>query len=384
MRQTLSRTDAGVPGVTLRSTQRFAFHTVRRSNSPRMTTPAAPIEPRHAQSAGQRPLRVGVVVPCYRERANILTVLAAMPEQVTTVFCVDDGCPQQTGDWVATQCRDVRVQVLRHARNQGVGAAMRTGYRAALAAGMDIVVKIDGDGQMDPRDLPRLIAPIVSDQADYTKGNRFYRLDGLVVMPLARICGNIVLSFVSKLSTGYWQSFDPNNGYTAIDGRVLELLPLDAINDGYFFESDMLFRLNTLRAVVRDVPMQARYGNEESGLRLLPTIAAFTWRHAVNFGKRLFYNYFLRGFSVASVEWVLGPSMLIFGMTFGVNEWLRSIHTSIAATAGTVMLASLPTIVGMQMLLSAIHFDIGNEPSVPLRRLLRDVAVDHLAGDHEP
>ena len=325
-------------------------------------------------------LRLAVVVPCYRERANILDVLAAMPQQVTAIYCIDDGCPQQTGDWVAEQCRDPRVQVLRHAVNQGVGAAMRTGYRAALAARMDVVVKIDGDGQMDPRELPRLIAPILADQADYTKGNRFYRLDGLLAMPVARLLGNTVLSFVSKLSTGYWQSFDPNNGYTAIDGRVLELLPLDAINDGYFFEADMLFRLNTLRAVVRDVPMQARYGNEESGIRLLPAIAAFAWRHTVNFGKRLFYNYFLRGFSVASVEWILGPAMLAFGVIFGVSKWWHSIQTSVAATAGTVMLASLPTIVGMQMLLSAIHFDIGNEPSVPLRRLLRGYAAHEPAG----
>ena len=329
--------------------------------------PAATAEPSLAPAG----LKLAVVVPCFRERANILAVLAAMPPEVTAIYCVDDGCPQHTGDWIAEHCRDARVEVLRHSHNQGVGAAMRTGYRTALTAGVDIVVKIDGDGQMDPRELSRLIAPIVADQADYTKGNRFFRLEGLISMPRARLLGNTVLSFVSKLSTGYWQSFDPNNGYTAIDARVLELLPLDAISDGYFFESDMLFRLNTLRAVVHDVPMQARYGNEESGIRLLPVTAAFAWRHAINFGKRLFYNYFLRGFSVASVEWILGPALLTFGLIFGLGKWWQSIQTSVAATAGTVMLASLPTIVGMQMLLSAIHFDIGNEPRVPLRRLLR-------------
>jgi len=324
----------------------------------------------HAAPAPAVP-RLAVVIPCHRERAHILGVLAAIPPEVVAVYCVDDGCPQQTGDWITAQCHDARVRVLRHARNQGVGAAMRTGYLAALADGMDIIVKLDGDGQMDPAEIPRLIAPIAADQADYTKGNRFYRLDGLTAMPVTRLLGNTVLSFVSKLSTGYWQSFDPNNGYTAIDARVLAELPLAAISDGYFFESDMLFRLNTLRAVVQDVPMNARYGDEESGIRVLPVTAQFAWRHAANFFKRLFYNYFLRGFSIASVEWLLGPALLAFGLVFGILHWVESTRTGVAATAGTVMLASLPTIVGVQMLLSALHFDIGNEPTVPLRRLLR-------------
>lgn len=318
---------------------------------------------------------LGVVIPCHRERAHILDVLAAVPPVVTTIYCVDDGCPQQTGQWVTEQCRDPRVKVLRHPRNLGVGAAMRTGYRAALADGMQIVVKLDGDGQMEPAEIPRLVSPILTDQADYTKGNRFYRLEGLTAMPAVRLLGNTVLSFVSKLSTGYWQLFDPNNGYTAIDARVLALVPLDDLADGYFFESDMLFRLNTLRAVVQDVPMQARYGAEESGLRVLHAGTHFAWRHALNFAKRLFYNYFLRGFSVASVEWLVGPLLLAFGLVFGLSQWAVSAASGVAATAGTVMLASLPTIVGMQMLLSAIHFDIGNEPRVPLRRLLPSAAA---------
>lgn len=327
-------------------------------------------------------LKLAVVIPCHRERAHILEVLAAMPPDVTAVYCIDDGCPQATGDFVSERCADARVRVLRHGHNQGVGAAMRTGYLAALADGMDIVIKLDGDGQMDPAEIPRLVAPIQADQADYTKGNRFYRLDGLTAMPLSRLLGNTVLSFVSKLSTGYWQSFDPNNGYTAIDAKVLEQLPLSAISDGYFFESDMLFRLNTLRAVVQDVPMNARYGDEESGVRMLPLSAVFAWNHAANFGKRLFYNYFLRGFSVASVEWLMGPALLAFGLVFGLSHWLESTRTGVAATAGTVMLASLPTIVGVQMLLSAIHFDIGNEPSVPLRRLLRGAPERKIGADH--
>lgn len=313
---------------------------------------------------------IGVVVPCHRERDAVLDVLAAVPADVTRIYCVDDGCPDGTGRHVEERADDPRVTVLYHERNRGVGAATKTGYRAALADGMDVVVKLDGDGQMDPREIPRLVEPILADAADYTKGNRFYRLQGLASMPLHRLAGNTTLSFVSKLSTGYWQLFDPTNGFTAIDARVLELLPLEDVNDGYFFESDMLFRLNTLRAVVLDIPMRARYGKEQSGLSVRRALPEFAWRHAVNFAKRLFYNYFLRGFSVASVEWVLGPALLMFGVYFGVVEWLASVRTGVAATAGTVMLAALPVILGVQMLLSAVHFDINNEPRVPLRRLL--------------
>ena len=293
-----------------------------------------------------------------------------MPEDVTRIYCVDDGCPDGTGRYIEDKVEDQRVSVLYHERNRGVGAAMKSGYRAALADGMEIIVKLDGDGQMDPAEIPHLLDPILSDAADYTKGNRFYRLTGIGSMPLARLIGNTALSFVSKLSTGYWQLFDPNNGFTAIDAQVLELMPLDDVDDGYFFESDMLFRLNTLRAVVLDIPMRARYGDEQSGIRLHRAMVTFAFRHGINFLKRLFYNYFLRGFSVASVEWLLGPAMLVFGVYFGATQWLESIRTSVAATAGTVMLAALPVIVGVQMLLSAIHFDINNEPTVPLRRLL--------------
>ena len=327
---------------------------------------------RRASRADRRARRanVGVVIPCHRERAGILAVLNAMPDDVTRIYCIDDGCPEGTGRYVEDRVEDYRVTVLYHEENLGVGGAMKSGYRTALADHMEVIVKVDGDGQMDPAEIPRLIDPILSNAADYTKGNRFYRLAGIRSMPKARLIGNTALSFVSKLSTGYWQLFDPNNGFTAIDAGVLELLPLDDIDDGYFFESDMLFRLNTLRAVVLDIPMRARYGKEKSGIHLHRAIWTFAILHGVNFCKRIFYNYFLRGFSIASVEWVLGPLLLAFGVLFGGTQWLESIRTSVAATAGTVMLAALPVIIGIQMLLSAIHFDINNEPTVPLRRLL--------------
>ncbi|MEM7542499.1 MAG: glycosyltransferase family 2 protein [Pseudomonadota bacterium] len=314
--------------------------------------------------------KIALVIPCYRESEHVLGVLDSIPEDVATIFCVDDGCPDATGRLIEEENSDDRVRVIYHDQNKGVGAAMRSGYRAALAEGADIIVKIDGDGQMDPHDIDRFVQPLREGLADYTKGNRFFRLENTASMPRARLLGNIGLSFASKLSTGYWQCFDPNNGYTAIDSRVLALLPLDDIDDRFFFESDMLFRLNTLRAVVMDVPMQAKYGAEESSLSLRRAVPLFLFRHSVNFAKRIFYNYFLRGFSIASLEWIGGPLLMLFGLLFGIDRWAQSIEASVAATAGTVMLAALPLIIGTQMLLSAIQFDVANEPSNPISRLL--------------
>lgn len=317
-------------------------------------------------------LKIAVVVPCYRVADKVLDVLAAMPERVDRIFCVDDACPQKSGDRIEAECRDGRVRILRHEANQGVGGAMITGYRAALDEGMDIVVKIDGDGQMDPAIIPRFLAVLVAGDADYCKGNRFYRFATLQGMPKIRLVGNAILSFLSKLSSGYWQIFDPTNGYTAIHAAALKLLPLEAIDRRYFFESDMLFRLNTIRAVVRDVPMSAIYKDEESNLRVRRVVLPFLAKHMRNFCKRLIYNYYLRDFNLASLEFLIGLPLFAFGVFFGLYKWVDVVIEGETATAGTVMLAALPIIVGIQMLLSAINFDVQNVPRTPLQRLLRD------------
>jgi hypothetical protein len=232
------------------------------------------------------------------------------------------------------------------------------------------VIKLDGDGQMDPDLIPNLIAPIIDGHADYTKGNRFFSLENTASMPRYRIIGNIAMSFVSKFSSGYWHVFDPNNGFTAIEGAVLRLMPLSKISDGYFFESDMLFRLNTLRAVVVDIPMVAKYGEEESHLKLGETLPIFAAKHAANFIKRIFYSYFLRSFSVASIQWILGPLLFVFGTFFGIYHWIAATTAGTSATAGTVMLAALPIIIGLQFVLAAIDFDVRSVPTIPLHRLL--------------
>mgnify|MGYP003624486818 CR=1 FL=1 len=317
-------------------------------------------------------ISISVVIPCYKETSHILDVLKNIPDYVSTVYCIDDGCPDKTGKHIEDNNNDSRVNVIYHDRNKGVGAAMITGYKAAISDNAGIVVKIDGDGQMDPELIQNFINPILNNQADYAKGNRFFDIENISSMPKLRLFGNAVLSFMCKFSTGYWNIFDPNNGYTAINTKTLKHIPLDKINNGYFFESDMLFRLNTLRAVVVDVPMNARYGEEISHLNIFTSAFIFSFNHSSNFCKRILYNYFIRDFSVASLEWLIGPLMITFSLFFGINEWQASTSTGVSATAGTVMLAALPMIVGIQMVLSALSYDIENMPTIPFSTLVTE------------
>ncbi|SKA27624.1 glycosyltransferase family 2 protein [Novilysobacter spongiicola] len=317
--------------------------------------PVAPLRPAAA-------VRIAVVVPCHRVRRHILQMIDALPPLVSGIYVIDDRCPDGSGELVRAECRDPRVSVLFNSTNLGVGGAVMAGYARAVAEGFDIIVKMDGDGQMDPAMLPRLVAPIVRGEADYTKGNRFYDLAEIGQMPAVRIFGNSILSFLTKISSGYWDIFDPTNGYTAVHANVAARLPFHKISNRYFFETDLLFRLNTLRAVVIDVPMDARYGDESSGLKISRIVGEFALKHARNTLKRVFYNYFLRDLSLASVELVLGALLVCIGAAFGVGFWVQSAATGVTATAGGVMLAALPTILGIQLLLGFIAYDIASVP----------------------
>jgi glycosyltransferase involved in cell wall biosynthesis len=255
---------------------------------------------------------ISVVIPSYKVRAHVLEVINKIGPEISRIYVVDDSCPEQSGLFVEEYCSDPRVKVLRHERNLGVGGAVMTGYKAAIAEGMEVIVKLDGDGQMDPDLIMDFVEPILAGEADYTKGNRFFDLEKVRVMPKARLFGNAVLSFMAKLSSGYWNLFDPTNGYTAIHRDVLLHLPLAKISERYFFETDILFRLNTLRAVVVDVPMDAKYGDEISNLKISSVVGEFLAKHVRNFFKRIFYNYYLRDMSVASIEhpiWMLDAAI---------------------------------------------------------------------------
>lgn len=310
--------------------------------------------------------KIAVVIPTYKARNHILGVIDEIGPEVTRIYVVDDCCPDSSGDYVAANCKDERVSVIRHAENQGVGGAVITGYKAAIEDGMSILVKLDSDGQMDPALIMDFVVPIAYGEADYTKGNRFFDLEKVRSMPKVRLFGNAVLSLMCKLSSGYWNLFDPTNGYTAIHADVARHLPFNKISRRYFFETDILFRLNIIRAVVIDVPMDAKYGDEVSHLKISKIIGEFFVKHARNFLKRIFYNYYLRDMSLASIELPVGSALLGFGSIYGGYYWVHSAQAGVSTPVGTVMIAALPVLMGLQLILAFLSYDISSIPQRPL------------------
>lgn len=307
-------------------------------------------------------IKIAVIMPTFKVKRYILEVISQIGPEVDRIYIVDDCCPDNSGDFVRNNCTDSRVVILCHSYNKGVGGAVMTGYKAGIEDGYDILVKVDSDGQMNPLLIPTFIKPIISGDADYTKGNRFFDLEKLSSMPTIRLFGNAILSLLTKLSSGYWDLFDPTNGFTAIHRNVAKHLPFNKISHRYFFETDMLFRLNILRAVVVDIPMDAKYGDEISNMKISKVIFEFLYKHFKNFCKRIFYNYYLRDMSIASIELPIGFLLMLFGLFFGGFHWLYSAHSGVLTPVGTVMLSAIPVIIGIQFILAFLAYDIASVP----------------------
>ncbi len=246
--------------------------------------------------------------------------------------------------------------------NEGVGGAMVRGFEHALAWGDGIVVKMDGDGQMDPADLSRLLDPIVDGRCDYAKGNRFLRSRELDIMPKARLAGNFVLTFLTKLASGYWNVFDPQNGYVAITSGTLRLLNLGRLSRRYFFENDMLINLNIFDARVCDVAMPARYGAERSSMRLGRVLCSFPFHLFRGYWYRFYRKHVLRDFSPVALFMLTGLPLLGWGMGFGLYTWGQSWLQNQFASTGTVMLSVLPFLVGFELVLQALVLEIRDTP----------------------
>jgi glycosyltransferase involved in cell wall biosynthesis len=321
-----------------------------------------------------RRARIAVAIPCYRTKAQVMQVIAAIGPEVSHILAVDDACPENTGKAIAEACQDSRVQVVYLKNNQGVGGATLAGWRLAAELDVDVLVKLDSDGQMDPKRIRRLVLAICAGKADFCKGNRFFARRGLKGMPWVRLLGNAGLSLLNKLSSGYWQIMDPNNGFLAIHARVFRQLDHERIARRYFFESDLLHHLGLLRARVLDVPIPAIYAGEPSSLSPMRQLWPFFRGHARNTFRRLLHSYLLRGVSLASLELLIGIPLLLFGLAFGASAWWESQQSGVLASAGTVMLAALPIMMGMQMLMSWLNFDVQQEP----RDCIWPMLIDHL------
>ncbi|MCX6071457.1 MAG: glycosyltransferase family 2 protein, partial [Chloroflexi bacterium] len=308
-----------------------------------------------------------VVIPAYRVERTIGAVVNALPSYVRHVIVVNDASPDQTARVLELAAQsDSRIEVIAHDRNRGVGGALVSGIRRALELGAQIVIKIDGDGQAPLERLPELLAPLARGQADMTKGNRFRDFEALRQMPLIRRMGNMVLSFLVKAATGYWTIFDPTNGFIAVRGELLAKLPLDQLDPSYFFEISFLGHLYEQGAVVRDVETPARYGDETSSLSIAKVLIEFPPRLLLMLLRRIVLKYAIHDFSMGSVHLIVGVPLLLFGLVFGMAKWIHYSHLGLPAPTGTVMLATLPVILGVQLLLSAAAVDLQAVPSEPV------------------
>jgi hypothetical protein len=307
---------------------------------------------------------ISVVIPAFKVSRHIGPLLKKIPDFVDFIIVVDDACPEDSGKVAERFHQDKRIKVVYHKVNKGVGGAVKTGYTEALSMKSDVIVKIDGDGQMDPSEMSKLISPLIEKGFNYAKGNRFFYLENIRKMPLIRVFGNIILSFMSKISTGYYEIFDPNNGYTAITSETISKISLKNVDDRYFFESDMLFQLNLARAKVVDVPISPIYGDENSNLKIRFAVFTFFINHMKNFMKRISYSYFIRDFNIASLQLISGLILFTWGLVSGLSTWFHSMSTGLPSQTGTLILVAILIVSGIQLLLSFINNDMASNKSI--------------------
>ena len=307
--------------------------------------------------------KIAVVIPAYKVEKHLKKVISNLPDFIDHIIVIDDNCPQKSGNIAQKMAeQNSKISIIFHKKNTGVGGAVMSGYKKALDLECDYIIKMDGDGQMDPAFIPKILKPLQKNKADYCKGNRFQEPAYLKNMPKIRLLGNSLMSFVMKLCSGYWDIMDPTNGYTAINASTLKKLNLKKISKRYFFESDMLVHLNIFNAVVKDIAMPAIYGEEESSLRIGSILLRFPFLIKRRFCKRILYKYFFYDFNMASIYTLIGVPFFLFGSVFGVYRWIYGVMHDEVNSTGTVMLAILPIILGIQFILQAIQIDINSVP----------------------
>jgi dolichol-phosphate mannosyltransferase len=304
-------------------------------------------------------LKYCVILPAYNESRHVATVVSRIPDWVDGIVIVDDASTDDTLR-VAESLADPRVRVCHLEKNQGVGGAMVAGFRVALDGGYDVAIKMDADDQMDAGELPTLVRPIELGMADYVKGNRFRRSGRPAAMPGRRWFGNVVLSFLTKVASGYWHVFDPQCGFLAITAPTLRRLKLNGIARDYFFENDMLIRLNVIDARVVDVDTSSLYGDETSHVKIGRVSWSFPPRLARGFVWRVVRRHLMNDFGLIGLLAIVGTMFTVFGTMFGLYHWVLSASSGIPATTGTVMIAVVPLILGMQMLLQALSLEVQN------------------------
>ncbi len=303
-----------------------------------------------------------VVIPCYNVSKHITNVIQSIPDIVGHIILVNDKSSDNTNDIVnSLAASDGRLICLEHFENKGVGGAVITGMKKAIELGCNYIIKIDGDGQMDTRYLPQLLNPLIQSDFHFAKGNRFNDFRALRQMPFIRRAGNLFLSFMVKAASGYWSVFDPTNGFFCIKREILEKIGFNRLENRYFFESSLLIELYYTGAKIYDVPIPALYGNEKSNLSIINAMFTFPIKIIKAFTRRILLKYFIYDFNIFSIYLFIGIPLLIFGIVFGIAKWIKYGMADIPAPTGTVMLATLSVILGVQLLLSVIQHDISSK-----------------------
>ncbi len=311
------------------------------------------------------PFKVGCVIPCYKGNEKTLDVVKTALKYVNKIVFVDDCCPYQTGSLIQEKIYEKdNIKIIFNKSKIGVGGACKLGFNYLLEDGCQIIIKLDADGQMDPNLIPKLIDPIMVGDADAVKGNRFTRLEDIKSMPKIRLFGNLGLSFLNKISTGYWELFDPTNGFLAFNALVIEEIQFEKIDNKYFFESDLLFRCALNNVYFAQMRMKSVYENESSSLKPIQEILRFSFKHFLNFIKRIFYQYFILDFNIGSLD-LLGFGIVFFLLILiSLKVFIRGILIQIYATPGEANLITILTLISTQLLLGFIYFDSTQKPLI--------------------
>lgn len=300
--------------------------------------------------------KIAVAIPCYRVEEHLEPVVAGIPDFVDLVLLVDDCSPDGTPALVDRLADGSRIVALHHKENKGVGGAMKSAFLKAMELGADVVVKLDGDGQMDAS----YIAPLVEalGESDFAKGNRLFDRQMLRRMPAIRRVGNMGVGFMVKAASGYWNVSDPVNGFFAIRTETLRRMDLGRVADRYFFESSMLIEMHYAGARISEVTMPAIYADEQSNLSIGKTLFSFPPRLVAAWMRRLHLSYFVYDFNICSLYILVGLPCFLFGLIFGLVNWIHYASMSCPSPTGTIMVAVLTFILGFQMLLAAAQYDI--------------------------
>lgn len=303
---------------------------------------------------------ISCVIPTYKARSTICTVVDSALKSVDVVVVVDDACPERSGEIVEERYKNhPSVIVITHAANRGVGGATKTGYARALEIGADVIIKVDADNQMDTMYMSSIVDAFEADPSlEFVKGNRFIDTKLLKTMPKLRLLGNSVLSLMLKFSSGYWNVIDPTNGYVALRASTLRQIAWQDLSERYFFEGHLLCMLGMKKAKIAEMEMPAIYGNEASSLSITKAILEFPPKLLKLCLKRVLFQYLVSDVNLGSVYLVLGLMLAAGGVSFGAYEWIESAITGIPRSTGTVMLAVLPFLMGFQLLLNALMYDV--------------------------